>query len=527
MKDYGMQAMATDRVMEFAGALRNASEWWGAGYIVTFAALLVLIVKIRSGRSAKLPPGPKALPLIGNLHQVSELSHQTLWDMAKKFGPIMYLQMGAHPLVVVSSADAAQEFVKVQDKAWSGRPTTISGKIFSNNYRNIVHAPNGPHWRHMRKICTTELFTPKRLESFRTPRTEEFSQMVRSVYEDSVEGKPVKLTVKLGHLATNNITRMLLGKRFFGTDVAGQMEAHRFKELIFKLFHVSTTVMVGDFLPWLKWTTDASGYPRLMRKVKSDMDAFLQEFLDVKKSGSATVGEDFVDLLLAQPNERGDGRLDDDAINGVIQDMLLAGTDTSSNTVEWAVAELVRHPDCMRKLQAELDAVVGTARILSETDIPNLPYLQAVTKEILRLYPPAPLDLPHESTEATTVWGYEFPAHTQLFVNLYAIQRDPAIWDHPDEFDPDRFTARPEVDMKGNHFGIIPFGAGRRQCPGMPLGILFVQLGIARLAQSFDFALPEGRDPASLDMTEKFGITMPMKCPLTVVVRARLPAHLY
>lgn len=207
--------MATDSVMEFAGALRNVSEWRiAAGYFVALAAVLVVLVKLLSGkRSSKLPPGPKALPLIGNLHQVSELSHKTLWDLSKKHGPIMYLQMGANPLVVVSSADAAQEFIKVQDKAWSGRPTTIAGKIFSNNYRNIVHAPNGSHWRHMRKICTTELFTQKRLESFRVPRTEEFNQMVTSIYEDCMEGKPIKLTVKLGHLATNNITRMLLGKR--------------------------------------------------------------------------------------------------------------------------------------------------------------------------------------------------------------------------------------------------------------------------------------------------------------------------
>lgn len=305
------------------------------------------------------------------------------------------------------------------------------------------------------------------------------------------------------------------------------MEAHRFKELIFKLFHVSTIVMVGDFLPWLKWATDAFGYPRLMRQVKSDMDACLQEFLDVKKEGNSTMREDFVDLLLAQPNEAGDGRLDDDAINGVIQDMLLAGTDTSSNTVEWAVAELLRHPASMRKLQGELDAVVGKDRIVSETDIPNLPYLRAVTKEILRLYPPAPLDLPHESIEPSTIWGYEFPARTGLFVNLYAIQRDPKVWDHPDEFDPDRFIDHPEIGMGGSHFGLIPFGAGRRQCPGMPLGILFVELGIARLAQSFDFALPEGQDVADLDMTEKFGITMPRKNSLIVVCKPRLPVHLY
>lgn len=308
------------------------------------------------------------------------------------------------------------------------------------------------------------------------------------------------------------------------------MYAHRFKTLIFELFTLSGTLIVGDFIPWLKWTSYVTGYERHLKKVKADMDAFLQEFLDVKKNGvavDASRGEDVVDILLAQPSESGDGKLDDDAIKGVIQDMLLAGTDTSSNTVEWAIAELLRHPEVTRKLHAELDAVVGTSRIVAETDLPSLQYLQAVVKETFRLYPPAPLNLPHESTEPTTVWGYEFPAHTQLFVNLYAIQRDPKVWERPLEFDPERFMHNADIDMRGNHFGLIPFGAGRRQCPGMPLGILFVQMGVARLVQAFDFALPDGMVAADLDMSERFGVTMPRKYPLSVVAKPRLPPHLY
>lgn len=451
--------------------------------------------------------------------------------MAEKFGPIMYMRMGANPLVIASTADAAQEFLKVQDKSWASRPqSSTSGKVFSYNFRNIVIAPYGPHWRHMRKICMLELFTQKRMDSFRTPRGEEFDLMVKSIYEDSVEGKNVPMTVKLSHLASNNITRMLLGKRFFGTDEAGQLEAHRFKNLVFELFTISSVMTVGDFFPWLKWTSYLTGYIRHLHQVKNDMDAFLQEFLDVKKNGTpadASRGEDLVDVLLSQPSESGDGRLDDDAIKGVIQDMLLAGTDTSSNTVEWAIAALLQNPHVLRKLQAELDSVVGTSRMVLETDLPSLPYLQAVVKETFRLYPPAPMNLPHESLEPTSVRGYEFPAKTALFVNLYAIHRDPNVWERPLEFDPERFISQPEIDMRGNHFGLIPFGAGRRQCPGMPLGILFVQMGVARLVQAFNFGLPDGMRAEDLDMSELFGVTMPRKVPLVVVAKPRLPAHLY
>ena len=210
-----------------------------------------------------------------------------------------------------------------------------------------------------------------------------------------------------------------------------------------------------------------------------------------------------------------------------MQDMLTAGTDTTSNTVEWAMAELIRHPHCMKKLQEELDAKVGKERIVTEADIAKLSYLQAIVKEVARLYPPAPLFVPHESVEPTTVLGYKFPAGTRLFVNCYAIHRDPKYWENPLQFDPERFIRNPEIDMKGNHLQLIPFGAGRRQCPGMSLGILFVSFGIARLVQAFNFALPDGQDPSSLDMTENFGITNPMANPLVLIASPRLAAQLY
>lgn len=207
--------------------------------------------------------------------------------------------------------------------------------------------------------------------------------------------------------------------------------------------------------------------------------------------------------------------------------MLIAGTDTSSSAVEWAISELIRNPECMERLQGELDTMVGKDRVVSEADFSNLPYLQAVVKETFRLHPPVPLELPHMSRELTTIGGYDLPANTQLFVNCYVIQRDPKHWVQPLEFKPERFIDNLEVDMKGNHFQFIPFGAGRRQCPGMSLGLLIVQIGVARLAQGFDFTLPGNQDPRKLDMTEALGVSMPRANPLSVVVTPRLGSHLY
>ncbi|CAK9205347.1 unnamed protein product [Sphagnum jensenii] len=507
----------------------------------------------RKSFDSQLPPGPTGWPIIGNLHQLAAKNpHLILWEMSKKYGPVMRLWLGSHPLVVVSSAQAAGEFVKVQDKIWAGRPPSIAGEVMSYNYRNIVWAAYDNYWRHVRRICSMELFTPKRLETFRAPRTEELSQMIKKIFQDGEKGEAVDLEVKLGHLASNSITRMLLNERFFDTDTAGEKDSHRFKELIFDVFSISLTPLIGDFIPWLKWVTTMSGFKAKIMKARAGIDSFLQTFLELKKSkllkqqtqkkppSSGTneehdgqrqfdqsAEEDFVDVLMAQPSEDGTGHLPEDSVKAVIQDMLLAGTDNSSLTVEWGLAELLRNPIVMKKLQNELDTVIGKDRIVVETDLPNLPYLQAVTKEVFRLHPTTPLGIPHESMEATTVLGFKFPNKTRLFLNLYAIQRDPMVWERPLEFDPERFIKNPEIDVRGKHLQLMPFGTGRRVCPGASLAVLFVQMGLARLTHSFDFTLPQGEDPTKLDMTETFGLSTPRLHPLCVHPKPRLPKHLY
>jgi hypothetical protein len=183
--------------------------------LVGIVTLLIMFVMLFGNQKKKLrlPQGPRPLPIIGNMHQLGDDSHTFLWHQAKKYGPIMYLRLGSQGLVVASSAEAAREFVKVQDKVWAGRENTTGLDIIAYNNLNLAGAPYGPYWRHLRKICTMELFTAKRLESFRPPRTDEFNQMIKSIMDDVEQGKIVDLAIKLSHVATNNITRMLLNKR--------------------------------------------------------------------------------------------------------------------------------------------------------------------------------------------------------------------------------------------------------------------------------------------------------------------------
>jgi flavonoid 3'-monooxygenase len=207
----------------------------------------------------------------------------------------------------------------------------------------------------------------------------------------------------------------------------------------------------------------------------------------------------------------------------------VAGTDTTSNTVEWTISELLRNPECMTKLQTELDFVVGTARVVTEADLPHLPYLQAVVKEVMRLYPQGAIFIPHVSLEATTVCGYEFPAGTWLMVNSLAIHLDESYWPNPQKFDPERFLVQreQELDVKGTNLHYMPFGIGRHQCPGMWLALLATQIGVARLVQAFDFSLANGEDPRKLDMTEVFCQSMPRMHPLVLKAHPRLAPHLY
>jgi cytochrome P450 len=210
----------------------------------------------------------------------------------------------------------------------------------------------------------------------------------------------------------------------------------------------------------------------------------------------------------------------------VLQELLVVGTDTTSIAVEWALVQLLKHPDITKKAQDELDDVVGHERVLDERDIPQLKYLQAVVKETLRLHPPAPLLLPHESTEACEVGGYHIPAKTRIFVNVWAVHRHPSAYENPLDFNPERFVGS-GLDMKGTDFQLLPFGSGRRMCPGMIFSVLMVQIILARLLHSFNWTLPEGENPQDIDMQELFGGTIPKAIPLEAVASARLPLHLY
>ena len=212
-----------------------------------------------------------------------------------------------------------------------------------------------------------------------------------------------------------------------------------------------------------------------------------------------------------------------------LQDMIIGATETAATTIGWAMAELILHPRAMKQVQEELDTVVGANRLVQESDIPNLLYLEAFIKEVFRMHPAVPLSLPRQSTHATELLGFMLPSCTHLILNIFAIQRDPSVYKNPEVFNPERFVGHSEVDQTSafNAFELMPFSAGRRMCPGYKIGNLLISLVLAHLLHSFNWSLPEGQSPESVDMTETFGATMPMETPLSLIARPKSPVYLY
>ncbi|GLJ12967.1 hypothetical protein SUGI_0201690 [Cryptomeria japonica] len=303
-------------------------------------------------------------------------------------------------------------------------------------------------------------------------------------------------------------------------------EAHHFKEMIEEHFYLLGKFEIGEHLPFLKWL-DLQSVISAMKALNNKRDVLLQKLLNDQCEKRGMHAQDLMDILIsAVDNQEFQSHNNDDAVKATILDVMInAGTDTSSVTIEWALAALLQHPDVLRKAQEELDTQIGRDRLVEESDLDKLSFLQAIVKETFRLYPAAPLLVPHEAVEACSVGGYHVPAGTRLLVNAWAIHRDPTVWDRPMEFDPDRFlNSGKAIDVKGHNFELIPFGSGRRMCPGMSLALIVVHHTLARLLQSFDWFVPEG---TVIDMAEGLGLTMPKDIPLEAIIKPRLPLHLY
>ncbi|XP_028079730.1 cytochrome P450 81D11-like [Camellia sinensis] len=368
----------------------------------------------------------------------------------------------------------------------------------------------------LRRITTLEILSTTRLERTTSIRGEEVKFFVNQLMNNCGGGEysKVNLNSKFFELSFNVMTMMIMGKRFYGESVDNVGEAKLFQKLIREHFELVKKSNPADLFPVLQWV-DLFGTAKKMIATAERMDKFLQKLVDEhKKTSSSTKVKTLIHNLLSL-QETEPGFYTNSIINGMIMVLLIAGSETSSTTLEWAMSLLLNHPDAMTKVKEEIDAHVGQDRLIDEQDLPKLDYLSNVVNETLRLYAPVPLLLPHEASEDCTVGGYDVPQGTTLMVNALAIHRDPKLWENPTKFMPERFQA----ESAGDGYRLIPFGSGRRGCPGASLAKRMVGVALGALIQSFEWKTV---NEEQLDMTESPGITMPKLKPLEAICKPHL-----
>ncbi|XP_065874442.1 tryptamine 5-hydroxylase-like [Euphorbia lathyris] len=482
--------------------------------LLSLFTLIYYIWKIKLQFRSVTPPSPAALPIIGHLHLLTDMPHHTFTDLSKNLGPLIYLKLGRVPTIIINSAHLARLVLKTHDHVFANRPRLISAQYLSFGCSDVTFSPYGPYWRQARKICVSELLSGKRVQSFQLVRDEEVNRLLAAVW--SRAGKEVDMSEVLFRLANDVLCRVAFGRRM----VEEGQKGNKMVKVLTETQELFAGFCLGDFYPEWEWVNSASGYKKRLEKNLEDLrevcDEIVEEHLEKKKK-KKDEKEDFVDVLLrVQAREDLEVPITDDNLKALVLDMFVAGTDTSSATLEWTLTELARHPAVMKKAQQEVRNIAFQKGRIDESDLPHLHYMKAVIKETMRLHPPVPLLVPRESMEQCILDGYKIPAKTRVLINSYAISRDPESWENPLEYNPQRFIDN-DIDFKDQDYRFLPFGGGRRGCPGYVFGLATIEIALARLLCHFNWELPLGVGADDIDLTEVFGLATRKKTALILV----------
>ncbi|KAK8527669.1 hypothetical protein V6N12_054874 [Hibiscus sabdariffa] len=440
--------------------------------------------------------------------------HIFFWKLSQKYGSLLYLRFGFKPTLVVSSAKLATEVLKTHDLDFCSRPEQRATRRLSYNSIDVVFSPYNNYWREMRKLCVVHLFS--RAQQFRPIREDEVARLMDKICQLSSDSKPVNMSEELTCLSSTIVCRVGFGKRYAEEGA----ERSRFHGLLNQNQALLTTLSFADYFPLLGWLDRLTGFNNFLEKTFQEFDTFYQELIDEHLDPNRPKPEenDIIDVLLQISKDGGfPFDLTTDHIKAILMNVFVAGTDTSAAIMTWVMSFLMKNPKFLKRTQDEVRKLMGEKGFLNEDDIQSLTYLKAVIKETFRLQPIAPLLLPRETLRKCSIGGYEVPAKCMVHVNAYAIGRDPEVWENPQEFCPERFIGSP-IDYTG-HFEFIPFGAGRRTCPGMRMGVATVELALANLLYKFDWEMPTGMNEEDLDFDILPGIGTHKKNDLILMAR--------
>ncbi|XP_031114286.1 cytochrome P450 CYP82D47-like [Ipomoea triloba] len=501
----------------------------------------------KNGNSSKpLPPVVSgAWPVIGHFRQLTsgkEPLFRTFGAMADKYGPIFTVRIGMQPSVVINSWETARDCFSTNDKLLADRPPNCAGKYLGYDYAVLPFSLHGQYWRNMRKLVVVELLSNNTLEKLKPVWMSELETNIKELYtlvRDDVDfrARKVDMSEWFGHLTLNMIVKLIGGRRYKyrsndSADEEGRCLTKVFKEIM---------CLMGEFVPGdaffpiglVRWL-DFGGQIASMKRVSKVMDDILQNWIEDHVKRREMKGDnddrDFIDVMLSVMDDKflsgGHSYTRDTIIKAASLSMLEDGADTLGLNLEWILSILLNNPHVMNKIQEEIDTIVGKERWVEDYDIDNMAYLQAAVKEAMRLYPPAPMLFPHRAIEECIVGGYAIPKGTILYTNVWKIQRDPQVWPEPEKFLPERFLeGQAEMDTPSRHFGFIPFGIGRRSCPGISYALKVAHLSIGRLLQGYNVTAPLNMP---VDMFEGQATTMVIRAtPLEVHVTPRLQPSFY
>ncbi|XP_077212098.1 labd-13Z-ene-9,15,16-triol synthase, chloroplastic-like [Tasmannia lanceolata] len=485
---------------------------------IAFFAIIWYMWKTKASKNGKLqlPPGPHGLPLLGYLPYLDSEIHHQFTKLGKIYGPIMTLWLGKKLCVVVATPSLAKEILKDNDVVFASHDVPESALALYDGM-GVTWSPYGSHWRDLRKVFVREMMSNTSLEAYSIFRRREVHNMVTEVYNK------IGTQINLGELAfitaLNIITSILWGGTLKGEE--RRKVGVEFRKAIDEIIELFGKPNVSDFYPALA-RFDLQGVVRDMKKISVWLDQIFDTVIDqrMKMDSSNGVEEEGKDLLqfLTQLTKRGELTVTN--MKAMFLDVVIGGTDTTSTTVEWTMTEIIRHPEIMKKVQEEINEVVGLNKLVEESHLPKLNYLEAVIKEAQRLHPAGPFLVPQKPSQSCVVGGYQIPQDTKVMLNVWAIHRDPEIWDNPLEFKPERFLGDyGKFDFRGNDFRYLPFGSGRRICAGIPLAERMLTFVLASLLHSFDWQVPEG---TKIDLSDKFALVLKKATPLIAIPTPRL-----
>ncbi|KHN30609.1 Trans-cinnamate 4-monooxygenase [Glycine soja] len=414
--------------------------------------------------------------------------------------------MGQRNLVVVSSPELAKEVLHTQGVEFGSRTRNVVFDIFTGKGQDMVFTVYGEHWRKMRRIMTVPFFTNKVVQQYRHGWESEAAAVVEDVKNNpdaAVSGTVIRRRLQL--MMYNNMYRIMFDRRFESEEdpIFQRLRAlNGERSRLAQSFEYN----YGDFIPILR--PFLKGYLKICKEVKETrLKLFKDYFVDERKKLGSIKSSNNNELKCAIDHildAQRKGEINEDNVLYIVENINVAAIETTLWSIEWGIAELVNHPEIQQKVRDEIDRVLEAGHQVTEPDIQKLPYLQAVVKETLRLRMAIPLLVPHMNLHDAKLGGYDIPAESKILVNAWWLANNPAHWKKPEEFRPERFLEEElHVEANGNDFRYLPFGVGRRSCPGIILALPILAITLGRLVQNFELLPPPGQ--SQIDTSEKGG----------------------